>query len=537
MKKTLSVILAIALMATMLAACGSKAPAAQPETPVAAVQPDANFNAEGYPVVKEPIELNAATYCGTMSGDFNEMQIFKELAEKTGVKVNFDMIPPTAWPERKSLMLASNELPDLIYGGDITMNDQIKYSRSGMFLPLNDLVDKYAPNIKKMLDDHPTLKNAMTLSDGNYYSLPFYDEFLPENIPDTMFINKTWLDKLGLDVPTTTEEFYEVLKAFKDKDPNGNGEPDEIPLTYIANNTNLGDFSLWGSFGVLDNSKHLMVKDGKVLFSLTQDGYKEGIQYFNKLYKEGLLDFEVFTQDRTQYASKGSQEEMKVGVLVAYTPENFLGAERTYNDYIDLLPLKGPNGDQLWNRYDMGYYTDRVVITSANKHPEATIRWLDEQFAEEMSVRLHWGEVGKNIERTENGWKILSEAPEGMSVDEYRFKTVPAYHAPGVILAETYDKIELATDKAMKAERYKKYDPYAAQEYLPAVTLTSEEQQEISTIFVDIDGYVKSMKAKWVSGESDVEADWDKYVETLGKMQVDRYVEIYQAAYDRAMGK
>ena len=390
MKKTLSVILAIALMATMLAACGSKAPAAQPETPVAAVQPDANFNAEGYPVVKEPIELNAATYCGTMSGDFNEMQIFKELAEKTGVKVNFDMIPPTAWPERKSLMLASNELPDLIYGGDITMNDQIKYSRSGMFLPLNDLVDKYAPNIKKMLDDHPTLKNAMTLSDGNYYSLPFYDEFLPENIPDTMFINKTWLDKLGLDVPTTTEEFYEVLKAFKDKDPNGN---------------------------------------------------------------------------------------------------------------------------------------------------EATIRWLDEQFAEEMSVRLHWGEVGKNIERTENGWKILSEAPEGMSVDEYRFKTVPAYHAPGVILAETYDKIELATDKAMKAERYKKYDPYAAQEYLPAVTLTSEEQQEISTIFVDIDGYVKSMKAKWVSGESDVEADWDKYVETLGKMQVDRYVEIYQAAYDRAMGK
>lgn len=138
--------------------------------------------------------------------------------------------------------------------------------------------------------------------------------------------------------------------------------------------SSLGDFSLWGSFGVLDNSKHLMVKDGKVLFSLTQDGYKEGIQYFNKLYKEGLLDFEVFTQDRTQYASKGSQEEMKVGVLVAYTPENFLGAERTYNDYIDLLPLKGPNGDQLWNRYDMGYYTDRVVITSANKHPEATIR-------------------------------------------------------------------------------------------------------------------------------------------------------------------
>lgn len=532
MKKLIAFVLATLMLVGSMSACGSSP--ANDASDAGGSSLD-NFNAEGYPVVKEPIEITAATYCSTMSGDFNEMTIFKELAEKTGVTVKFDMIAPTAWAEQKSLILASNtNLPDIFYGGDITMDDQLTYGQAGILIPLNDLVEQYAPNIKKLLDTHPTLKNAMTQSDGNYYAIPFYDEFLPENIPDTMFINQTWLDELGLDMPTTTEEFYNVLKAFKEQDPNGNGVADEIPLTYVANNTNLGDYSLWGSWGVLDNDKHLMVEDGKVKFSLMEEGYKEGIKYFNKLYEEGLLDPEVFTQDRTQYANKGKQEDMTVGVLVAYTPENFLGAERTYADYTDLLPLEGPDGDRLWNRYDMGYYTDRVAITSANKNPEATIRWIDEQFEEEISVRLHWGEIGKNIERTATGWKILDDAPDGMSSDEYRFKNVPAYHAPGVILAETYDKIELATDKAMKSERYELYDPYAAKEYLPALSLTSEESDELSIIFTDIDSYVKNMKAKWVSGESDVEADWDTYIETLKNMRVDRYVEIYQAAYERA---
>ena len=546
MKKKGVCILLAAATALSLTACGSGSGATAGEVesgtqaqseqaPVEGTESVSQVNATGYPVVDVPIELDALTRVSVMSGDFNSMPVFVELAEKTNVNVNFDQIQPEVWDEKINLILSSGELPDLIYGADMDASDIMKYGQAGYFLPLNDLIEEYAPNISRLLEERPNLARMITMDDGNIYNIPFYDEFLPENIPDTMFINQTWLDTLGLDMPTTTEEFYQVLKAFKEQDPNGNGIADEIPFDFLPGEVNLGDYSLYGSFGVLDNAKHLMVKDGQVLFSLAQEGYKEAVKYLNRLYTEGLIDPEVFTQDRSQYSSKGKQDDMTVGVLVAYTPENFLGAERTYEHYTDLLPLEGPDGDRLWNRYDMGYYMGRVVITSANPNPEATMRWIDEQFDEEVSVRLHWGEIGQNIEKTETGWKVLDEAPDGMSSDEYRFQNSPAYHGTGAILKETYDKIELATDKAMKAERYELYDPYAATEYLPAMRLSEDDEKEISTIFVDISSYVDQMKAKWITGESNVENDWEDYLKALEKMNVSRYVEIYQNAYDASL--
>lgn len=467
-----------------------------------------------------------------MNGDYNEMQMFIDIAEETGVQVQFEQIASAAFAEIKGMTMADGDLPDLFYGEFFTTDEIIKYSQQGYFLPLEDLIAQHAPNIQKLLDEHPTLKALLTMEDGHIYTVPFYDEFLPENIPDTMFINQVWLDKLNLQAPTTVAELYDVLYAFKTQDPNGNGKADEIPLSYIPNNGNLGDFSLWGSWGVLDNSQHLMVKDGKVLFSLTEEGYKEGIKFFANLYKEGLIDPEVFTHDRTQYANKGKQEDAVYGVFVAYTPENFVGTERARTEYSDLLPLKGPNGDQLWNRYDRGYYTVRAVLSTTNPDPAATMRWLDAQYEEEMSVRLHWGEIDKNIVRTETGWKILEDAPDGMTSDEYRFLNCPAYDGAGALLASTYAKIELALDKSMKGDRYALYDPYATTEFLPTLRLSQMDQEEASLLLIDIDPYVKQMKAKWITGESDIEQDWESFKAQLKSMGVDQYVAIYQNAYD-----
>lgn len=485
------------------------------------------------PALAENTVIRAMTTSSDMSGDYNEMQMFKDITAQTGVQVQFEQIAASAFDEIKNLTMADGKLPDLFYGEFFTTAEMVKYSQDGYFLPLEDLIAQNAPNLQKLLDDHPTLKALLTMEDGHIYSVPFYDEFLPENIPDTMFINQTWLDKLGLKAPETTQELYDVLKAFKEKDPNGNGQADEIPLSYLPNNGNLGDYSLWGSWGVLDNDKHLMVKDGKVLFSLAQDGYKEGVKFFKTLYSEGLLDPEVFTHDRTQYANKGKQDDATYGVFVAYTPENFVGTDRARNEYSDLLPLAGPSGDRIWNRYDRGYYTVRGVITDTNPDPVATIRWLDAQYEEEMSVRLHWGEIGKNIERTaEGGWKVLDTAPDGMTSDEYRFLNAPAYDGAGAILATTYAKIQLATDKSMKAKRYELYDPYATKEYLPTVRLSQADQEQSNLLFTDLNTYVNQMKAKWITGESDIDKDWDGYLSRLSEMGMDQYVQIYQTAYD-----
>lgn len=531
--KGLTMVMSVMAIASLFAGCGSSEGTNKEESNKETGESEAveNLNLEGLPIVNEQISIKAVVNVGNLSGDYEQMEMLKKLEKDTNIKVEYEEITANAWNEKKNLMLASGDVPDIFFGGGLSDTDIIKGGAQGMFIPLEDLIEKYAPNVKKLLDSNPELKKAVTSPDGHIYTLPYLDEFLPENIPDNLFINKTWLDKLGLEVPKTTEEFETVLKAFKENDPNGNGQADEIPFTYRANEIFVGDFSLSGAFGALDNKQHLMIEDGTVKFTPMMEGYKEYIKWSNKLYKDGLLDLEVFTQDGSQYTAKGKNDEMIVGAFIIYADENFVGAERAYNDYVVLEPLVGPDGDQLWNRYNNNIYLDKFAITNKNQNPEATMRWLDEFFVEDFSMEVHWGELDKNLKK-EGDKYIIQAAPEGMSVDEFRFKNCPGPFAPGVMTAEMYDTLEFAIDKQRKIERYEIYDKYATTEVMPKIRFDQGELDEISIITSDVDNYVKEMKAKWITGERDVDADWASYVDQLKKMNVDRYVEIYQNGYD-----
>lgn len=524
--RNLSLIMTVIATTSILAGCGSSESGGKDESGLAT-----NINKTGYPIVNEEITLNAVTYVAPTNGDFNEMSMLNELEEKTGIDVVYDCIPSNTWAEKKNLILASGDLPDLFFGGGLSDADITKYGKQGMFIPLEGLIEEYAPNLKKLLDENPEVKKAITSPDGHIYTVPYVDSFMPETIPDNIFINKTWLDQLGLEVPKTTEEFYNVLKAFKESDPNGNGKTDEIPFTYRANERFTGELSMFGAFGVLDNREHLMVKDGEVVFSPMEDGYKEAIKWFNKLYTEGLIDQEVFTHDGSQYTAKGKNEEMIVGSFIIYADENYVGNDRALNDYVALEPLKGPNGDQLWNRYKNTIQFDKAAITSANQNPEATIRFLDELFDQDFSLRVHWGELDQNIAKDGDQYSILTP-PEGMSVDQFRFKNSPGPNAPGIMSEDIYSRFTFASDKERKIERYEIYDKYATNEPLPIIRFTEDQSNTISTVFIDIDNYVKEMKAKWITGQRDVEADWNEYKDQLQKLGVDKYVQAYKEGYE-----
>lgn len=535
LQKSLAFALTGMIGVTLLSGCGQKDRAKvqatqQGEEPAVS----ASFNETGYPIVNEPITLNVMVAVGPMSGDFNEMPVFKDLEEKTGIHINFEQVSPTAWNERKNLAMASGDnLPDVIIGGigGVSDSEVIKYSDQGIIIPLNDYIDSYAPNFKQLLEDKPDLDAVIRNPEGNIYGLPFYNELVSERIPDNMFINKNWLDKLGLDMPETTEEFYEVLKAFKTQDPNGNGKADEIPFTYRVNQRLTGDCSLFGSFEVLDNDLHLMIKDGKVLFSPMEEGYKEGIRYMNRLYGEGLIDPEVFTQDQSQYVGKGQSEEEIVGCFIIFNDENYVGAERAYNDYAALLPLEGPDGDRLWNKYATGYDLNAFLMTKANQYPEATIRWADEFFTVATSMQAIQGELGVNLEYADGKYTIM-DAPEGSSLNEIRSKICPASYIFGMMTAEMIENTNYQSDMTRKLERCEAYDEFTPEEYLPVLRLNQEELEERSGIFTDLNSYVNEMKAKWVTGELDLDASWEDYRKTLQNMGVDTYVDMYQKAYD-----
>ena len=245
-------------------------------------------NVEGLPILettqsftitaKEP--LSGAPYVA-----FEDKPVVQRLEKDTNVHVEWTQVPQTSWDERMNIMFASNYLPDAIIGGvDVATNFY-------QLTPLDDLIDQYAPHVKAWLEEHPEYKKALTLEDGHIYSLPIGDEAYTNVFTNVMWINTQWLKNLGLEKPTTTEEFYQVLKAFKEQDANGNGDPnDEIPFTGIG----LG-MDFLSPFGMTDvyGQRYLVNDDGTVRYAYTSEEYKEGIKWAHKLYQDGLIDNEL----------------------------------------------------------------------------------------------------------------------------------------------------------------------------------------------------------------------------------------------------
>lgn len=488
-----------------------------------------NLNEKGMPIVNEPITLKAFTQVDPLSKDFNEMEVLKKFDEETNIDVQYESVSGTMWDEKKNLILASGDLPDIFFGGGLSNEDIAKYGELGTLVPLEDLIDKYAPNIKKLFEENPEVKKTSTAADGHIYTLPYIDGYQPEDVVTHLFINKKWLEKLGLEIPKTTNEFYEVMRAFKSKDPNGNGKADEIPLTYRAGNDYNGDFSFSGAFGVIDSQNHIMLKDDKVVYTAIDDGYKEYIKWISKLYKEELLDKEIFTHEQGQYVAKGKSEETILGAFLVYNADALVGEEKAVEEYIALDPLVGPNGNQLWGNEVRNIREPKFAITSSNKNPQATIRWVDQFFEEDSlkAMEVHIGEVGTIIEK--KGDKF-----ETVNTDiKVKWENCPGPYAPGIVSEDTYkNKLIPNAASKRKTKYYEQYKPYLNQK-LPLLSFTSDELNKIGILKTDLNNYIDEMKAKWITGQSDIETDWKGYTEQLKKMGAEDYIKIYKDAYER----
>ncbi len=240
-------------------------------------------------------------------------------------------------------------------------------------MPVEDLIDQYMPNLQKVLETRPEYRDFITAPDGHIYSFPWIEELgngidRIQVIGGLPWINVEWLDNLGLDMPTTTDELKEVLMAFKTQDPNGNGEADEIPMGAIINDGDQDPAILLGSFGLGDTPDHIVVtEDGEVVFTKSQEGYKEQIEYLHDLYNSGLIDEEAFEQDWNAFISKGDQ----YGLYFTWDKANVSGM----NDKFDVLPpLEGPSGEKVIVQQNggVGFDRGRMVITSSNKNLELT---------------------------------------------------------------------------------------------------------------------------------------------------------------------
>ncbi|MBW4080984.1 extracellular solute-binding protein [Paenibacillus sp. S150] len=478
----------------------------------------------------------------------------KWLEEQTNIHIDWDLAAEDALNERKQLMLASGDYPEVILHGNLTKDEQMRYGSQGVLLPLNGLIDQYAPNVKAAMADIDYLSSSMTAPDGNIYSIPMVNECFHCTYPQKYWINQAWLDKLGLEVPTTTDELYTVLKAFKEQDPNGNGKADEIPLTgTVKSDIDKGNFDgyLMNAFIYNDSDTYLTVDNGTVDFAANKEEWKQGLQFMNKLYSEGLIDQGAFTQN-----------EDAVNQLANREPDNIMGSITTmlisfalspddahprHKDYVAVPPLIGPSGVQQAGIVN-GIANGQFALTNKATEQQqiAAIRLVDFLFTEE-SVLLQ--EKGPEGER----WRLAETGELDFNGEQAKYTDVPFTYTqthniaweqigPSLRTKEYLASFTAPQDPLAEGgygtrlykETQEKYEPYATESAYPqGIFLASEDSDEAAQLKTTISDYVNANMAQFITGSKDIEKEWDAYVSGFEGLQLSRYLEIYQNALNR----
>lgn len=492
-------------------------------------------------------------------------EFIKWLQAETNVTLEFEQASSAEALQKFNLSLASGSYPDVylsanqINGMNSTiMNSTLmKFGSAGVLIPLNDLIEQYGTNTKQLFDDVSYIKDGVTMPDGNIYALPIYSEIYHCRYSQKLWIDQSWLDNLKLETPTTTEEYYQVLKAFKEQDANGNGDPnDEIPLAGCTDAWHSDPSSfLMNAFIYDDDDKRLMVKDDQVDSILNKDEYREGLRYIHKLYDEGLLYFESFAQDSTQLKSLASSSPNVVGGFAVGAPMAVLDAScDLYQTARTLAPLKGPNGVQNCGYY--GYQDMRVgayMITSACENPEAAFKLADFMYTLDSSIRLRQGIYGVDWREAESGEKtfdgkeatyarITPLVTDGGAQNNHfgnsgLFRESNDSFIGAWAVDDSFDIRSLNGIEQLLIEQTWPYDGFEPDQTLPPVIFTEEEGTEVSSIEVEVQKYAKEQRALFITGQKDIETEWDAYVQGLENLGLSKMVEYYNSAYQRQYGK
>ncbi|MCU6707865.1 extracellular solute-binding protein [Paenibacillus sp. J5C_2022] len=491
-----------------------------------------NFHAEGFPVVDTPITLKLMGAKYPIQGAWQDLQLFKVLGEKMNFEFEFDTPASQNLAEKKNLAFATNSLPDVFFGGNLTPMDEVEYGKQGVLIPLEELIEKYAPNIRKMFEELPDVKKTITAPDGHIYALPKIST-IPRGLAIKAWINQTWLEKLNIKhIPGNTEELYELLKQFKEGDPNGNGEADEIPFS--VQNPSLLTTIILPAFGLVEDGNRIGVFNDKAQYVPLDPKYKDYLAYVRRLYEEKLLDNEMFSHTQQQYTAKG--KENRTGVFVAAGP--FIHVDITPLESVDypyLPPMTSPVNDQKIYPVSTGVARGAFAITKENEHPEASIRLADYLYSEEGAKLVMMGESWEwNEDKT--SWSFVS--PISNREEHRGGKVTP--DAGGTILPYwTWSKegLEFAAKENNPQGNYfnrvtsEAYLPYGVTPF-PMTYFSEEEQARLNVLLTDLNTYVDQMNAKFITGNIGLD-QWDEFTSTLKNMGAEEVQQIHQAAYDR----
>lgn len=467
------------------------------------------------------------------------LPVWKEIEEKTGMKVEWDVAPGSQYQEGMQVRAAAGgDLPDIIkdpYWNPMKMVDQ------GIVIPLDDLIEEHAPNLKQYMEDNPRIASLMRAPDGKIYFLPAVTAGAASSDPYGLVINRTWLENLGLEEPRTLDEWYNVLKAFKEQDANGNGDPnDELPLS--PNDKSGRDLRLFASavgLHLFYSGGYYPNEDGKIEFQFMSDEAEEWVRWLNKLYEEGLIDPEMASYNEEQFNSKISRNLIGVTSGFVNNTESFNSTQKDNGfenpNWYPVLPPANEGVEGFYEEY--GPLSGAFGITTSSKQPENAMKFLDYIMASKEGSRyMAFGIEGKSWEMVDGEPRFTDWAvnhPDGLSLTNAlrtlgAFPTVPWIRGTEGYLADQPEAI-----LALKPELKEKAD-YINDYLVPAAPLglpTAEETGSISSIQTDIGTYLEENLFQFIMGDKEI--DWDKFRSDLKAIGIDKVLEVKQAQYDR----
>lgn len=495
-----------------------------------------NFNATGYPIVNEPVTITVLHKRNTSAaGEYATNEAFNYLQELTGIKLEFIGVDQTEFSEKLGLMLASDELPDIIWGVGmgLTDSDLAKYVKAGTIVDLAPYIESYGENIKYYMENFEGFSQGITLPDGTIVSLPCINMNVDSTgkcAVSSFDFYQPWLDDLGLEAPANTDELYKVLKAFKEKDPNGNGIQDEIPFAAPSVNQTYELFSL---FGVIVQKDNYAYCDGdEVKFSPFMPEFKEGLEYIAKLFQEGLIDPEMYMDDYSNVLARGSGDAPVIGCSITNASHYIVGEAYNKNMIAIDIPFS-EDCDPVWlNRVMVMEHA--FLMTKACEYPETVICLMDYLFSED-GARLYWMGPEETYTWNDDGtwnWNLK----DGETEDELRARaTMQPQGAFAAAYCNDWFKQNSGAEALVNARRVQYGTDYAdiLQNVIPSgLTYDAEVEDDVAILAADLNTYVNNSIAQFISGELDIEADWDAFVNQCESLGAEEYIGYVQDAYD-----
>ena len=361
----------------------------------------------------------------TATNDIEDVWFFKYAAEKFNVE--FELEQTLEASQRTSLMFASDSLPDIVWAVALSANDTVTYGvNEGLLLKWDELIDEETmPNLYAAMQQYPEAFIGSTAPDGHIYALPYikgysyYSDAGAMSNSIRMFINTEWLEAVNMDMPTSLDEFLDVLRAFKEQDPAGVGSENVIPLLSSANRDR--DF-IWHALGFAGGATQVwgtgfsIKADGEVYLPCYTEEAKEFLEFYHTCYEEGLISQDYFTMDTSTVRAT-----IASGVCGAFGDWGLMGTGDNWAEWTAMPLLTSDYCDYPVCAMNWAYTYGMLYASAKSENIEKICEIVDYMYSDEG---MYMYKIGP-----QDGSEYVYEGYDGWYLDENGNKTNAAVEA------------------------------------------------------------------------------------------------------------